>query len=89
MDWTSHSQNNVAGYESTAYDTLMAIIASAADGSARMGCLHDAESLLLEDHVLTPLYSVGTAWDLREGLSGAFRDARGWFDFSGVAKRSA
>ena len=84
MDWRSDSQDNVAGYVNTAYDTLMAIIASAADGTARMGCLHDAEALLLGDHVLTPLYSKGTDWELRDGLMGAFRDERGWFSFADV-----
>ena len=56
-DWTSHSPDNVAGYENSAYDTLMTIIANAADGTARMGCLHDAEELLIGDHVLAPLYT--------------------------------
>ena len=59
MDWTSDSQDNVAAYENSAYDTLMAIIASAADGTARMGCLHDAEALLLGDYALSPLYTMG------------------------------
>lgn len=88
MDWTSDSQNNVVGYENSAYDTLMTIIANAADGTARMGCLHDAEELLLMDDVLGPLYTRGTAWELRDGLTGAFRDARGWFCFSGVMTRT-
>ncbi len=65
MDWISDSYDNVAGYESSAYDTLMSIIARASDGTARMGCLHDAEALLLEDYVLTPLYTNGTAWELQ------------------------
>ena len=84
MDWISDSYDNVAGYENSAYDTLMSIIARASDGTARMGCLHDAEALLLEDQVVNPLYTVGTAWELRDGLIGACRDARGWFDFSNV-----
>jgi oligopeptide transport system substrate-binding protein len=54
-----------------------------------MGCLHDAEALLLEDYVLTPLYTNGTAWELRENLTGACRDARGWFSFSGVTRKTA
>ena len=87
MDWTSDSQDNVAGYENSAYDTLMAIIASAADGTARMGCLHDAEELLLADMPLVPLYTRGTAWELRDTLTGAARDARGWFNFSTVVAR--
>lgn len=89
MDWTSDSQDNVVGYENSAYDTLMSIIASAPDGTARMGCLHDAEELLLMDYALAPLYTRGTAWELRDSLTGAFRDARGWFCFSGVMTRTA
>ena len=65
----------------------MAIIANAADGTARMGCLHDAEELLLGDYVLSPLYTKGTDWELRDSLMGAVRDARGWFCFSNVVKR--
>ena len=87
MDWTSGSQHNVAFYENSAYDTLMAIIASAADGTARMGCLHDAEALLLMDCAVVPLYTQSTDWTLRENLTGAFRDPRGWFCFSGVVTR--
>ena len=87
MDWTSDSQDNVAGYENSAYDTLMTIIASAADGTARMGCLHDAEALLMDDFALSPLYTMGTAWELRDTLTGAARDARGWFNFSTVVAR--
>ena len=89
MEWTSDSQDNVAAYENSAYDTLMAIIASAADGTARMGCLHDAEALLLGDYALSPLYTMGTAWELRDALTGAVRDTRGWFNFSTVVARPA
>ena len=89
MQWTSDAQNNVVHYENSAYDTLMAIIASAPDGTARMGCLHDAEALLLGDYALSPLYTRGTDWMLRDDLMGGVRDARGWFCFSNVVKRPA
>ena len=89
MDWISQSYDNVAGYENSAYDTLMSIIARASDSQARMGCLHDAEALLLEDQVLNPLYTQGTAWDLRDHFTGACRDARGWFVFTGVTEKTA
>lgn len=89
MSWTSESRENLVGYESTAYDTLMKIVAGAADGTARMGCLHDAEALLLMDFACAPLYTKVTAWELRETLTGAFRDPRGWFGFSGVVNRTA
>ncbi len=88
MSWTSEDRNNLVYYESSAYDTLMKIIASAADGTARMGCLHDAEALLLMNHAIAPLYTKGTAWELRETLTGAFRDPRGWFSFANVVTRS-
>ena len=86
---STHSPDNVAGYENSAYDTLMTIIANAADGTARMGCLHDAEDLLIDDHVLAPLYTEGTAWELRDTLTGAFRDARGWFSFANTITRAS
>lgn len=88
-DWTTDSQDNVAHYSNSAYDTLMTIIAAAADNAARMGCLHDAEALLLEDYALAPLYNLGTAWELRDGYTGLCRDARGWFNFSSVTQRTA
>ena len=87
--WTS-SGGNLAFYENSAYDTLMKIVSITGDSTARMGCLHDAEALLLTmDHVLCPLYTEGTAWTLRDSLTGAFRDPRGWFCFSGVVTRTA
>ena len=89
-DWTSDSQDNFLHYENSAYDTLMSIISVAQDNSARMGCLHDAEDLLLEiDCAMAPLYIRGTAWQLRDTLLGGFRDPRGWFDFLGVYPRPA
>ena len=88
-DWVSGSYNNVAAYQSTAYDTLMSVVASAWDGTARMGCLHDAEELLLMDYVLAPLYDCGTTWAVRDTLTGAIRDPRGWFAFYNVYTRSA
>ena len=81
-DATILSHNNVIGYANTAYDTLLSIIASAPHGTARLGCLHDAETLLLEDFALLPLYTHGVAWEIREGLTGLCRDARGWFSFA-------
>ncbi len=88
MSWTSESRENLVRYQSSAYDTLMKIVAGAADGTARMGCLHDSEALLLMDFACSPLYTKGTDWELRETLTGAFRDPRGWFSFAGVVSRT-
>ncbi|SFO96892.1 oligopeptide transport system substrate-binding protein [Oscillibacter sp. PC13] len=88
MQWATDSLDNVTGYANSAYDTLLSIIASAEDGTARMGCLHDAEALLLDDSTLAPLYTTGTSWELRERYVGVCRDARGWSSFSNVIERT-
>lgn len=89
MNWTSDSESNVIRYANSAYDTLLAIIASAPDGTARLGCLHDAELLLLEDNALSPLYTRVTAWSLRESFAGLGRDERGWFYLADIFKKDA
>ena len=81
-DWTSKSPDNVINYQSSAYDTLMTIVATAKDVSARMGCLYDAETLLLNNHAIVPLYTAKTGWEGRETLKGVCRDPRGWFSFT-------
>ena len=85
MQWGSNHPLNFSGYANSAYDTLLSVIAGAEDETARMGCLHDAESLLLEDCAVSPLYTDRTAWALRDNLTGVCRDPRGWFDFTAVA----
>ena len=84
MQWTSDSHDNLVGYQNSAYDTLMNVIATAGSATARMACLHDAEALLLEDYVVIPLYTESTGWQLRDSLTGLSRDPRGWFDLTGV-----
>lgn len=88
MPWVSKSGENIANYANSAYDTLLSIIASAQDSTARSGCLHDAEALLLEDGVVAPLYTTVTGWQLRDTLTGLWRDGRGWFRFASVVIRS-
>ena len=83
--FSGKSPLNAARYFSGAYDTLLKIIDSASDPAARIACLHDAEVLLLEDAAVCPLYTTGSLWKLREGWIGLCRDARGWFNFSGVS----
>lgn len=82
--WVTGGADNVTGFANSAYDTLMTIIAGGADATARLGCLHDAEALLLEDGALIPLYTRLTAWRLRESYTGVCRDGRGYFLFSSV-----
>ena len=88
MQWTSDSESNLANYGNSAYDTLLTIIAGAAGGTARTGCLQDAEVLLVDDNAMAPLFNTVVEWTLREGLDGVYRDARGWFRMSDVHMRS-
>lgn len=88
MKWGSAREENAARYANSAYDMLLSIIAGAEDDAARMGCLHDAEAMLMEDGAVAPVYTAVTAWTLRDDLTGVLRDGRGWFDFTGVTPRS-
>ena len=87
--WSSTGGENVSWYANSAYDTLLSVIAGAEDETARLGCLHDAEALLLEEGAVAPLYTTVTAWTLRDSLTGLVRDGRGWFSFAGVVAREA
>ena len=86
MQWGSAKPENLGRYANSAYDTLLSVIAGAEEGEARMGCLHDAEALLLEEGAAAPLYTTVTGWTLRDGLSGVLRDARGWFSFAAAGR---
>ena len=87
--WSSTGGENVSRYANSAYDTLLSVIAGAEDETARLGCLHDAEALLLEEGAVAPLYTTVTVWTLRDSLTGLVRDGRGWFSFAGVVAREA
>ena len=82
MQWGSDKPENLGKYANSAYDTLLSVIAGAEEGEARMGCLRDAEALLLEEGAAAPLHTSVTGWTLRDGFSGVLRDARGWFSFA-------
>ncbi len=86
--YTSRNSQNVVQYANSAYDTLLTIIDSASDSAARLACLHDAESLLLDDAAVSPLFFTGTAWKLRETYTGVSRDARGWFRLADISAAS-
>lgn len=63
MQWGSDKPENLGKYANSAYDTLLSVIAGAEEGEARMGCLHDAEALLLEEGAAAPLYTSVTGLD--------------------------
>lgn len=87
MQWGSDKPENLGKYANSAYDTLLSVIAGAEEGEARMGCLHDAEALLLEEGAAAPLYTSVTGWDTAGRLLRCPADARGWFSFAAAGGR--
>lgn len=82
--WQSRSADNVALYYSSAYDMLMRVANTSSSAEARDAYLADAERLLLEQGNAMPLYSTGTGYKLRTGLTGLLSDGFGVFRFGGI-----
>ena len=78
--------NNSLHYVSKPFDLLIGVVGITRDPSARAAFLHDAESLLLGDAALSPLYFGGTTCVLREGLTGVYHDTRGCSYLNGVRR---
>ena len=90
--WVTNNANNYGFWSNAEYDKIIADCTTGAyvtDYDARWAALYDAEELVMKEAVIAPLYTKGTAWELRETLTGAFRDPRGWFSFAGVVNRTA
>lgn len=60
--------DNALHYVNKPFDLLIGVAQGSTDPAARTAILHDAESLLLEDTALSPLYFVSCAYLLRETL---------------------
>ena len=83
------SENNVSGYRNDTFDLLLGVAESTGDLTARAAFLHDAEVMLLEDSAVSPLCFSGTAYLLREGLSGVSHDCFGHSYFTAVTRTEA
>lgn len=87
--WHSESAENTVRYMNNTYDLLIGVAESAADVTARTAFMHDAESMLLEDCALSPLYFEKTAVSMR-GWTGIYADALGRsYFFSAQMEQSA
>ena len=82
--WCSENEQNLIGYENGTYDVLLGVAETSENPLARTAFLHDAETMLLGDTALSPLYFDGTASLLREGLRGVYNDGLGNSYFSSV-----
>ena len=67
------------------YDDAMGFLARASENPvARTAFLHDAETMLLGETALSPVYFDGTAHMLRDTLRGVYTDGFGNSYFAGV-----
>ena len=83
------SESNVCGYRNDTFDLLVGVAESTGDLTARAAFLHDAEAMLLEDSAVSPLCFSGTAYLLREGLTGVSHDCFGHSYFTAVSRAEA
>lgn len=82
--WCSENEQNLIGYENGTYDVLMGVAKASENLVARTAFLHDAETMLLGDTALSPVYFDGTASLLREDYRGVYSDGFGNSYFTGV-----
>ena len=82
--WCSEDEQNLISYENGTYDVLMGVAKESENLVARTAFLHDAETMLLSETALSPVYFDGTASLLREGLRGVYSDGLGNNYFTGV-----
>lgn len=82
--WCGGDEQNVIEYDNETYDVLLGVAAASDNSVARVAFLHDAETMLLEDTALSPVFFDGTASLLRESLRGFYVDGFGTGYFSGV-----
>ena len=82
--WCSEDEQNLISYENGTYDVLMGVARASEDPVARTAFLHDAETMLLGETALSPVYFDGTAHMLRDTLRGVYTDGFGNSYFAGV-----
>ena len=82
--WCSEDEQNLIGYENGTYDVLMGVARASENPVARTAFLHDAETMLLGETALSPVYFDGTAHMLRDTLRGVYTDGFGNSYFAGV-----
>lgn len=87
--WRSNSAENCISYSNETYDVLLGVAENSANSNARAAFMHDAETLLIEDEVLLPLYYYVNSSLLHEELSGVYCDVMGNYYFRNVYKDAA
>lgn len=80
--FTTTSGNNHTGWSNAQYDKLVDIAKSSGDQKVRMKAMHDAESLLMKDMVIMPVYFYTRPYMMKPWIKNVRQSALGFVDFS-------
>ena len=78
----SYSAQNDGGYSNRAYDNNLKIAMSTTDQKVRMEAMHKAETILMQDMGLIPIYFYTDPIMVSKKLKGVVYDPLGWHKFS-------
>ncbi|WP_211748254.1 peptide ABC transporter substrate-binding protein [Paenibacillus sp. Marseille-Q4541] len=79
--FVSDSPNNRTGWSNPNFDKLINDAYNESDQVKRTGYLHEAESILMEEMPIMPLYFYNSVYMQAEGLTGVLRHAYGYIDY--------
>ncbi|MBT3340482.1 MAG: peptide ABC transporter substrate-binding protein [Planctomycetes bacterium] len=80
----SQNGNNRTGWQSQAFDQLLQLARDATDSQMRLDLLTQAEDLLLQEHIILPLYHDESLELISPRLKGMHQNLRGWIDWSAL-----
>lgn len=79
--WVTGGGNNDAKYKNPDYDALIREAKSSADYETRMELLHEAETILMNDCVVAPIYYYTNAYMVNEKIKGIYYAPLGFYFF--------
>ncbi|SLN74241.1 peptide ABC transporter substrate-binding protein [Roseisalinus antarcticus] len=71
--YLSDSPNNLAGWESAAYDAKIAEAKAASDEAESLAAMREAEAIFMNDHVILPMYHRYAYMLMNPGVEGFWR----------------
>ncbi|MCM3781452.1 peptide ABC transporter substrate-binding protein [Neobacillus mesonae] len=79
--FVSGSPNNRTGWSNSEYDKLIEDAYNEPDVEKRFAYLHEAESILMEEMPILPMYFYNSVYMQKDNLSGVLRHAYGYIDY--------
>ena len=79
--WVTGGGNNDAQYKNPEYDAFIKQAKSSPDAAVRMKAMHDAEDILLGEHVVAPIYFYTQPYMVKDDLKGMYYTPLGYFFF--------